>query len=141
MTNDQTLSKLVDKILTTCKNEYKVLEKFIDSIPEFSLPTYEDLKDPELFLNQSRTFTQISTTNHFHKIKISKIMIDISTMINELSKYQLNSINQKEINDLKQAKDKCNMYINTLDEYQRSINQVIDYFKLYSYTVNTPYAV
>lgn len=141
MTNDQTIVKLVDKILKACQDEYKILEKFIDDIPDFILPSYEDLKDPELFLTQSRSFTQLSTTNHFHKIKISKIMIDISTLINEISKYQLNSITQKSLGDLKQAKEKCNMYINTLDEYQKSINQVLDYFKLYSYTVNTPYAV
>lgn len=141
MSNEETLTKLVDKILKACKEEYKVLEKFIDNIPEFTLPTYNDLKDPEFFLNESRNFTQISTINHFHKIKISKMMIDISTMTNELVKYQINSINQKLLNELKQAKEKCALYVNTLDEYQRSINQVIDYLKLYSYTVNTPYAV
>lgn len=141
MPNDQTLNKLVDKILTSCKDEYKVLEKFIDAIPEFVLPTYNDLKDPEFFLTESRSYTQISTTNHYHKVKISKMMIDISTMVNELSKYQLNSLNQKALSDLKQAKEKCQLYVTTLDEYQRSINQVLDYLKLYSYTVNTPYAV
>lgn len=141
MTNDQALSKLVNKILDTCKDEYKLLEKFIDAIPEFSLPGYNELKDPEYFLNQSKTFTQLSTTNHFHKIKVSKMMIDISTMVNELSKYQLNSVNQKSLSDLKQARDKCSMYVNVLDEYQKSVNQVLDYLKLYSYTVNTPYAV
>lgn len=135
MENEQVLTKLIDKILSTCKNEFKILEKFIDDIPEFQLPTYSQLINPEFFLETNTSYTQISVTNHYHKVKISKIMIDLSSIINEISKYKLNSVLQKGMNDLKASKEKCIAYTNTLEEYQKSINQVLQHLQTFSYTV------
>lgn len=139
MDNEKALTKLVDKILSTCKEEYKVLEKFIDSIPEFQLPTYSQLINPEFFLETNTSYTQISVTNHYHKVKISKIMIDITSILNEISKYKLNSVLQRCVSDLKSAKEKCTLYTSTLEEYQKSINQVLQHLQTFSYTVTQKY--
>ena len=139
MGNEQALVSLVEKIVNACKDEFKESENIIDSIPEFSLPTYSQMKDPEAFIESSTTFTQMSSIVHLHKVKLSKLNIDITTLWNEISKYKLNSIYQKALNDLKQNRDKCAMYIDTLNEYQRSIDQVLQHLKLCSYTINSYY--
>lgn len=139
MSNEQALSKLVEKIIESCKQEFKESEKLIDNIPEFKLPTYEQMKNPEQFIESSTTFTNMSSATHYHKIKLSKLNIDITTLLNEITKYKLNSVYQKMLNDLKQNREKCEMYINTLNEYQRSIDQVLQHFKLVSFTINSYY--
>ena len=140
MTQDQALSKLTEKILNTCTETWKMLEGYIDgqNIDE-KLPLYKDLRDPELFTDVSAKYTEMSRQNYFLKMKVAKISIDITTLINELNKYKLSSANQKHLQDLKQAKEKCSMYADALDDYQKGLNQVLKYLEMSSYTMNSPY--
>lgn len=137
--NEQALVKLVEKIVNACKEEFKEAEKVIDNIPDFQFLTYNQMKNPEEFIESSSTFTQMSSIVHLHKVKLSKLNIDIITLLNEISKYKLNSVYQKILTDLKQNKEKCGLYIDTLNEYQKSIDQVLQHLKLCSYTINSYY--
>lgn len=137
--NEQALVKLVEKIVNACKEEFKEAEKVIDNIPDFQFLTYNQMKNPEEFIESSSIFTQMSSIVHLHKVKLSKLNIDIITLLNEISKYKLNSVYQKILTDLKQNKEKCGLYIDTLNEYQKSIDQVLQHLKLCSYTINSYY--
>lgn len=139
--NEDAINKLSQKINQTCKDQWKEVGSYIEKINEFQLPTYNQLKDPEFFLETSSYYTQLSTTNYYYKVKLSKIIIDITTLLDTLAKCRLNSILNTILQDLKVNKERCALYINSLEEYQKSINKVLDYLKLYSYTANSPYNV
>ncbi len=116
-----------------------MLEKHIDEQEIESLPLYNELRDPEYFTNISAKYVSLSRQNYFLKMKVAKISIDITTLVNELGKKTLTSVNQKNLVDLKQAKEKCSMYAEALDDYQKGINQAIKYLEMCSYTMNSPY--
>ena len=141
MSQDQVLSKVTEKILSTCKETWKMLEKYIDDLKfeDNSLPLYKDLRDPELFTNVSADYTNMSRQNYFLKVKVAKMSIDITSLINELNKKLLTSATQKYLSDLKAAKEKCSLYANALDEYQKGLNQALKYLEMCSYTMNSPY--
>lgn len=139
MSTDQALTKLTEKILNTCTETWRLLEKHIDEQTVDALPLYEELRDPELFTNISAKYVGISRQNYFLKMKVAKICIDITTLINELGRKTLTSVGQKNVVDLKMAKEKCSMYADALDDYQKGLNQVIKYLEMCSYTMNSPY--
>ena len=139
MGTDQTLTKLTEKILNTCTETWKLLEKHIDEQTLEELPLYNDLRDPELFTNVSAKYVSLSRQNYFLKMKVAKMSIDITSLMNELSKKANTSLIQKNMADLKTARDKCSMYAEALDDYQKGLNQVIKYLEMCSYTMNSPY--
>lgn len=139
MSTDQALAKMTEKILSTCTETWKLLEKHIDSQTTESLPLYNELRDPEFFTNVSAKYTEMSRQNYFLKMKVAKMSIDITTLINEIARKQLTSVVQKNLTDLKTAKDKCSMYADALDDYQKGLNQVLKYLEMSSYTMNSPY--
>ncbi len=139
MGTDQTLTKLTEKILSTCTETWKLLEKHIDEQTLEELPLYNDLRDPELFTNVSAKYVSLSRQNYFLKMKVAKMSIDITSLMNELSKKTNTSLIQKNTADLKAARDKCSMYAEALDDYQKGLNQVIKYLEMCSYTMNSPY--
>ena len=139
MSQDQALTQLVDKIFKTCKEQWKIIEKYIDEQQLDKLPLYDELRDPEFFTNESARCVALSKQNHFLKMKIAKITIDITTLINEIGKYQLTSVNQNNLRGLKEAKEKCSLYASALDDYQKGLNQAVKYLEMCSYTMNSPY--
>ena len=138
---DQILNKVVERILNTCTETWKMLEKYVDDLTMEgdTLPLYKDLRDPELFTDISAKYTNMSRQNYFLKVKVAKMSIDITSLINELSKKQVTSLVQKNMSDLKNAKEKCSLYANALDEYQKGLNQALKYLEMCSYTMNSPY--
>lgn len=139
MSNDQALSKLTEKILNRCTETWKMLEKYIDDQELGKLPLYDELRDPEFFTNESAKYIEMSRQNYYLKMKVAKIVIDITTLINELSKIKLTTLSQKHVGDLKIAKEKCAMYASALEEYQKGLNQAVKYLEMSSYTMNSPY--
>lgn len=139
MDNNEVIAKLVDKVLSVSKSYFKELEKYVDSIENFIIPAYKELKDPEFFLETNTKYTQLSSTNHFYKVKISKLNIDITMLVNEITKYKLSSTTQSFLNELKKAKDKSALYKETLEEHQKSIDAILKHLQLCSYTMNSPY--
>ena len=139
MNNVEALAKLVDKVLAVSKSQFKELEAYVDALEKFNIPVYGELKDPEFFLQTNTFYTQLSTTNHFYKVKISKLNIDITTLVNEITKYKLSSTTQNLLTELKKAKDKSALYKETLEEHQKSIDAVLKHLQLCSYTMNSPY--
>lgn len=139
MNNNDVLIKLTDKILTSSKELFKTLEKYIDSLETFSIPSYNSLKDPEVFLVSNQEYTQLSSNNHLFKVKIAKLNIDVSMIINEITKYKLSSTSQNLINELKRVKEKSGLYKEALEEQQKNIDAVLKHLQLCSYTMNSPY--
>lgn len=139
MNNNDVLVKLTDKILSSSKELFKTLEKYVDSLETFSIPTYNSLKDPEVFLVSNQEYTQLSSNNHLFKVKIAKLNIDVSMIINEITKYKLSSTSQNLISELKKVKEKSSLYKEALEEQQRNIDAVLKHLQLCSYTMNSPY--
>ncbi len=139
MNNNDVLIKLTDKILTSSKELFKTLEKYIDSLETFSIPSYNSLKDPEVFLVSNQEYTQLSSNNHLFKVKIAKLNIDVSMIINEITKYKLSSTSQNLINELKRVREKSGLYKEALEEQQKNIDAVLKHLQLCSYTMNSPY--
>lgn len=139
MNNNDVLVKLTDKILSSSKELFKTLEKYVDSLETFSIPTYNSLKDPEVFLVSNQEYTQLSSNNHLFKVKIAKLNIDVSMIINEITKYKLSSTSQNLISELKKVKEKSSLYKEALEEQQKNIDAVLKHLQLCSYTMNSPY--
>lgn len=139
MNNNDVLVKLTDKILSSSKELFKTLEKYVDSLETFSIPTYNSLKDPEVFLVSNQEYTQLSSNNHLFKVKIAKLNIDVSMIINEITKYKLSSTSQNLINELKRVREKSGLYKEALEEQQKNIDAVLKHLQLCSYTMNSPY--
>lgn len=139
MNNNDVLVKLTDKILSSSKELFKTLEKYVDSLETFSIPTYNSLKDPEVFLVSNQEYTQLSSNNHLFKVKIAKLNIDVSMIINEITKYKLSSTSQNLISELKRVKEKSSLYKEALEEQQKNIDAVLKHLQLCSYTMNSPY--
>lgn len=139
LNNEEALGKLTEKVLKVCKEQFKVLEKYVDSLEDFHLPTYESLKNPVFFIEINSMYTQLSSNNHMFKTKLSKSVIDITTIINEISKYKLTSVSQSYFNELKKAKDKIALYKDVLDEHQKNLDQILKHLQLCSYTMSSPY--
>lgn len=139
MNNEEALGKLTEKVLKVCKEQFKTLEKYVDSLEDFHIQSYNELKDPVMFVNTNAKYTQLSSTNHMFKTKISKSLIDITTITNEISKYKLTSVSQSYFNELKKAKEKISLYKDVLDEHQRNLDQILKHLQLCSYTMSSPY--
>lgn len=139
MNNEEALGKLTEKVLKVCKEQFKTLEKYVDSLEDFRIQSYNELKDPVMFVDTNAKYTQLSSTNHMFKTKISKSLIDITTITNEISKYKLTSVSQSYFNELKKAKEKISLYKDVLDEHQRNLDQILKHLQLCSYTMSSPY--
>lgn len=139
MNNEEALGKLTEKVLKVCKEQFKTLEKYVDSLEEFQIQSYNELKDPVTFIEVNTKYTQLSSNNHMLKTKISKSLIDITTITNEISKYKLTSVSQSYFNELKKAKEKISLYKDVLDEHQRNLDQILKYLQICSYTMSSPY--
>ena len=139
MNNEEALGKLTEKVLKVCKEQFKTLEKYVDSLEDFRIQSYNELKDPVMFVDTNAKYTQLSSTNHMFKTKISKSLIDITTITNEISKYKLTSVSQSYFNELKKAKEKISLYKDVLDEHQRNLDQILKQLQLCSYTMSSPY--
>lgn len=139
MNNEEALGKLTEKVLKVCKEQFKTLEKYVDSLEDFRIQSYNELKDPVMFVDTNAKYTQLSSANHMFKTKISKSLIDITTITNEISKYKLTSVSQSYFNELKKAKEKISLYKDVLDEHQRNLDQILKHLQLCSYTMSSPY--
>ena len=139
MENQDLVIKLVEKLVNHCTDIYKDLEVYIDGIENISLPSYEDLVDPEYFFKEYSKFTTNSDRNHVYKVKCSKVIVDINSLVFEISKYNLSSLLKKYLDILKFHKDKCGAYVKILDSYQKDITDTLNYFSAVHYALTTPY--
>lgn len=139
MENQDLVIKLTEKLVSHCTDIYQDLEKYIDSVEQFILPSYEDMKDPEFFLKEYSKFTSYSDKNHVFKVRCSKVVVDISSLLHELSKLNVSTLLKKYTDTLKFHKDKCGAYVKILDSYQKDLTDVLNYFSVVHYTMTTPY--
>lgn len=139
MQSQDLIISLTEKLVNHCSEIYKDLEGYIDNLETFTLPSYDDMKNPEFFLEEYSKYTSLSDKNHVFKVKCSKVVVDINSLLFELSKHNLNSLVKKYVDILKFHKDKCGAYAKILDTYQKDLTDVLNYFSAVHYTMTTPY--
>lgn len=139
MDNQTVVIELSKKLIDHCTGLYKDLEVYIEGIDNIVLPSYEELVDPQYFFEEYSKFTTNSDKNHVFKVKCSKVIIDISSLLFELNKHNFSSVLKKYIDTLKFHKDKCSAYVKVLDSYQRDLTDVLNYFSSIHYALTTPY--
>lgn len=137
--NQDLIIGLVEKLVNHCSDIYKDLESYIDSIDNISLPSYEDLIDAEFFFKEYSKYTTRSDKNHVHKVRCSKVIVDINSLLFELSKHKLSTLLKKYTDILKFHKDKCGAYVKILDSYQKDLTDTLNYFSAVHYAITTPY--
>ena len=141
MANDKIsyICGVVDKAISKCSEIYKEVETYLSLIEKHAIPTYDEMKDPETYLNCYNKFVNKSDDNHLLKVKLSKLSIDMTSLLYEIGKHKVSTVLGDKVKVLKFNKDKCGSYVKLLDSYQKDIDSVINYISTANYVISSPY--